>query len=116
MCKKRFINILTFPEGGWLQDNVELEPCQEVAARRAEMDSLVKMVIPQSAFLVHEISLKSGKPQGSLELATIIASDTYCLYKQFSKKDLRELMQKLTEASVGLLKMKLDPFGFEPDD
>lgn len=116
MCKKRFINILTFPEGGWLQDNIELEPCQEVSARKAEMNSLVKMVIPQSAFLVHEICLKSGQPQGSLELSTIIASEAHCLYKHFSKKDLRELLQKLTEGSVELLKMKLDPFGFEPDN
>jgi nuclear pore complex protein Nup107 len=113
MCKKRFINILTFPDGGWLQDRIELEPSPEVNSRRAEIASLVKMVIPQSAFLVHEISLKSGRPQDSLELSNIIASEQYGLSRYFSKKELRELLQKITESSVELLKMKYDSFGHE---
>jgi len=102
-----------FPDGGWLQDRVELEPCPEVAVRQAEINNLIKMVVPQSAFLVHEICLKSGEPQGSLELSTIIAAECYGLYKHFNKKDLRELLQKITESSVELLKMKHDSFGHE---
>ncbi|XP_059484595.1 nuclear pore complex protein Nup107 [Neocloeon triangulifer] len=113
VCKKRFMNILTFPDGVWLKERDELELSPEVVARNNEIDSLIRIVVPQAAFLVHEISLKSGDAKFSLHLANIIASERYELYRHFSKKDLRELLQKISESSVELLKMKLDPFGHE---
>ncbi|XP_065332081.1 nuclear pore complex protein Nup107 isoform X2 [Cloeon dipterum] len=113
VCHKRFINILTFPDGIWLKEMGQLEPCAEVNARNVEIDALIRIVIPQSAFLVHDICLKSGNPKGSMDLANIIASEQYELYKFFNKKDLKELLQKICESSVELLKMNYDSFGHE---
>lgn len=80
--------------------------------RRRELESLCTLCIPEVALLIHQVSVLSGDPQGSMLLADVLASERYGLYKVFSKEKLRELLDKISEACIELLQQSKDPWGY----
>ncbi|KAF4530153.1 hypothetical protein B566_EDAN001410 [Ephemera danica] len=111
-ARSRLFNILTFPDSGWLGCKGDLDDDSlEIASRRRELEALCRLCIPEVSLLIHEVSVKSGEPQWSMQLADILAAERYCLSRVFSKEKLRELLSKISEACIDLLQGKKDPWG-----
>ncbi|KAJ8938224.1 hypothetical protein NQ318_007646 [Aromia moschata] len=96
-AKAMLYNVLLFPEG-WL-----------VGAK--EEDFLRSTCIPEVVLLLYLILFESKEYVECLQLVDIIASETQCIYKVYSKEKLQEILKKLCEVSLILLDMKKDPWG-----
>jgi len=98
-AKTLLYNVLLFPEG-WL-----------VGAKDAE--HLRKMILPEVAFLLYSVLFESEAYEDCVQLADIIASEKHCLYKEFTKERLGELLLQICEASMALTTLNRDPWGNE---
>nr|XP_022908849.1 nuclear pore complex protein Nup107 [Onthophagus taurus] len=97
-AKTLLYNVLLFPDGGWLG-----------GVNNAER--LRSTCIPECTLLLYNVLFESGLLSECIRLADILASEKYQLYKVYSKESLREILRKLSEASVALLNSKMDPWG-----
>ncbi|CAH0555792.1 unnamed protein product [Brassicogethes aeneus] len=98
-AKTMLYNVLLFPEG-WL-----------IGAKDAEY--LRSSCIPEIVLLLYTVLFESGQHEECVQLADILASEKYGLYKVYSKEKLGEILVKLCESSVELLNSKKDPWGNE---
>ncbi|XP_045478913.1 nuclear pore complex protein Nup107 [Harmonia axyridis] len=96
ICKTHLYNVLLFPDG-WLTTN-------------ADWEYLRSICIPEVIMLLYTVLSRSELHQECLQLADIIASEKYQLYKVFSKEKLGEILFKLCESSVSLLNAKQNPW------
>ncbi|XP_056635270.1 nuclear pore complex protein Nup107 [Diorhabda sublineata] len=98
-AKAKLYNVILFPDG-WI-----------VGAE--EEDFLRSTCIPEIVLLLYAVLYESGQHEECLQLADIIASEKYGIYKVYSKEKLGEILVKLCESSVALLNAKKDPWGNE---
>lgn len=116
--KELFLNVVLFPDKGWLMDGNDLQvdfSHDEVTAwenRKVQMENLRKLHIPDLVALLHKILTLADDHRECLKLGDLIANEQNQLYQIFSKHKLSELLEKLAESSLALLNEKLDPFGF----
>ncbi|GJQ71846.1 Nup107 [Trypoxylus dichotomus] len=99
-AKTLLYNVLLFPEGGWLTGAVEA-------------DYLRSTCIPECVLLLYTVLFESKLLNECVQLADILASKKYRLYKVMSTQKLEEIVTKLTECSVALLEERKDPWGNE---
>ncbi|XP_044271446.1 nuclear pore complex protein Nup107 [Tribolium madens] len=96
-AKTLLYNVLLFPEG-WLVGGDDAEYLRSVC-------------IPQIVLLLYSVLNESGLHEEAIQLADLIATEKYQLYKVYSKEKLGEILEKICESSVALLNAKKDPFG-----
>lgn len=131
-------NVLLFPDGGWLVDsNNNDESCTpEEISRERQMEKLRELCIPKITLLLHSVMSEMNEHSGCIQLADILASEQYQLYKVirlqmrlyhcdynrtinsidlfqvFQKGRLREVFKKICESSLVLMDQKKDPWGY----
>ncbi|XP_033310230.1 nuclear pore complex protein Nup107 isoform X1 [Bombus bifarius] len=113
--KQLLFNVLLFPDGGWLVDsnNNNEESCTpEEAAREHQMEKLRQLCIPKVTLLLHSVMTEMNEHAECIQLADILASEQYQLYKVFQKGRLREVFKKICESSLVLMDQKKDPWGY----
>ncbi|XP_034172869.1 nuclear pore complex protein Nup107 [Osmia lignaria lignaria] len=113
--KQLLYNVLLFPDGGWLVDsnNNGDEPCTpEEISRERQMEKLRELCIPKITLLLHSVMSEMNEHAGCIQLADILASEQYQLYKVFQKGRLREVFKKICESSLVLMDQKKDPWGY----
>lgn len=82
--KQLLFNVLLFPDGGWLVDsnNNNDESCTpEEAAREHQMEKLRELCIPKVTLLLHSVMTEMNEHAECIQLADILASEQYQLYK-----------------------------------
>lgn len=95
-------DVLLFPGGGgWL-------------AGATDAAYLRTICLPECALLLAHVLHESGENAEVLQLADVVASEKYGLYKVFSKEKRMEIFLKIAESSCAFLKEKKDPWGEEP--
>lgn len=111
--KQLLFNVLLFPDGGWLVDsnnNNNDEPCTpEEISRDHQMEKLREVCIPKITLLLHSVMSEMNEHAECIQLADILASEQYQLYKVFQKGRLREVFKKICESSLVLMDQKKDP-------
>lgn len=113
--KQLLFNVLLFPDGGWLVDSKSSndEPCTpEDELREHQLEKLRELCIPKITLLLHSVMSEMNEHDGCIQLADILASEQYQLYKVFSKERLREIFKKICESSLVLMDQKKDPWGY----
>lgn len=114
--KQLLFNVLLFPDGGWLVDsnnNNNDEPCTpEEISRDHQMEKLRELCIPKITLLLHSVMSEMNEHAECIQLADILASEQYQLYKVFQKGRLREVFKKICESSLVLMDQKKDPWGY----
>ncbi|XP_076244660.1 nuclear pore complex protein Nup107 [Calliopsis andreniformis] len=113
--KQLLFNVLLFPDGGWLVDpsyNND-EPCTpEEISRERQMEKLRELCIPKITLLLHSVMSEMNEHAECIQLADVLASEQYQLYKVFPKSRLREVFKKICESSLVLMDQKKDPWGY----
>ncbi|XP_054005654.1 nuclear pore complex protein Nup107 [Hylaeus anthracinus] len=113
--KQLLFNVLLFPDGGWLvdsnNDNDESRTLDE-ESREHQMEKLRELCIPKITLLLHSVMSEMNEHSGCIQLADILASEQYQLYKVFQKSRLREVFKKICESSLVLMDQKKDPWGY----
>lgn len=77
-------NVLLFPDGGWLVDsnNNNDEPSTaEEMSREHQMEKLRELCIPKITLLLHSVMSEMNEHAECIQLADILASEQYQLYK-----------------------------------
>ncbi|KAF5276258.1 hypothetical protein FQA39_LY06607 [Lamprigera yunnana] len=97
-AKCKLYNVLLFPEGGWLSGAKDCE-------------FLRSTCIPEMVVLLCSVLKESNNYEESVQLADVVASEKYGLYKEFSKDKLKEFVRELCDSSVALLNNKKDAWG-----
>ena len=134
-------NVLLFPDGGWLVDsnNNNDEPSTaEEMSREHQMEKLRELCIPKITLLLHSVMSEMNEHAECIQLADILASEQYQLYKVhtdirclyminrlkikiinyfnlfqvFQKGRLRDVFKKICESSLILMDQKKDPWGY----
>ncbi|KAF7269580.1 nuclear pore complex protein Nup107 [Rhynchophorus ferrugineus] len=98
-AKALLYNVLLFPEG-WL-----------VGAKDAQ--HLRKLVIPEITTLLYSVLSESELHQECVQLADVIAAESHCLYKDFSREQIANLLFKISESSLILTTLNKDAWGNE---
>ncbi|XP_017881019.1 nuclear pore complex protein Nup107 [Ceratina calcarata] len=113
--KQLLFNVLLFPDGGWLVDsnnNDSDEPHADDLSREHQMEKLREFCIPKITLLLHSVMSEMNEHAECIQLADILASEQYQLYKVFQKGRLREVFKKICESSLVLMDQKKDPWGY----
>ncbi|EZA49072.1 hypothetical protein DMN91_010334 [Ooceraea biroi] len=113
--KQLLFNVLLFPDGGWLVDSRSSndEPCTpENELRDHQMEKLRELCIPKVTLLLHSVMSEMNEHAGCIQLADVLASEQYQLYKVFPKGRLREVFKKICESSLILMDQKKDAWGY----
>ncbi|KAB0794317.1 hypothetical protein PPYR_11156 [Photinus pyralis] len=97
-AKGKLYNVLLFPEGGWLSGAKDCE-------------FLRSTCIPEIVMLLYSVLNDSDCGEECLQLADIISSEKYGLYKVFPKTKLKEFLHQLCNTSASLLNKEKDPWG-----
>ena len=110
-------NVLLFPDGGWLVDAfkdkaIEDDSNPELSLRMHQLERLRNICIPKITLLLLNVMSEMNEHGGCVELADILASEQYGLYKVFSKDRMLEVFHKICESSVALMDQKKDPWGY----
>lgn len=82
--KQLLFNVLLFPDGGWLVDSKisNDESCTpEDELREHQLKKLRELCIPKVTLLLHSVMSEMNEHDGSIQLADILASEQYQLYK-----------------------------------
>lgn len=81
--KQLLFNVLLFPDGGWLVDSKSNgEPCTpEDELREHQLEKLRELCIPKVTLLLHSVMSEMNEHDGCVQLADILASEQYQLYK-----------------------------------
>lgn len=82
--KQLLFNVLLFPDGGWLVDSKSSndEPCTpEDELREHQLEKLRELCIPKITLLLHSVMSEMNEHDGCIQLADILASEQYQLYK-----------------------------------
>jgi len=87
--KQLLFNVLLFPDGGWLVDSRSSdEPCTpENELREHQMEKLRELCIPKVTLLLHSVMSEMNEHAGCIQLADILASEQYQLYKVHTNND-----------------------------
>ncbi|KAJ1163105.1 hypothetical protein NDU88_003568 [Pleurodeles waltl] len=109
--KEKMYNVLLFVNGGWMVD--VREDAEDDPERAHQMSLLRRLCLPMMCFLLHTVLHNTKQFQECLRLADVVSSEQHKLYMEFSKDELRKLLQKLRESSLMLLDQDLDPLGYE---
>lgn len=78
---------MLFPDGGWLVDsnNNSDEPCTpEEVSREHQMEKLRELCIPKITLLLHSVMSEMNEHTECIQLADLLASEQYKLYKVYT--------------------------------
>lgn len=110
---RKIVDLLCFPEGGWLRDPSDLDAVVEhVDDRTQKMNQLRRMYIPQLTLIAHTVLHSSSLLRESVQLADIVASEDHRLYKEFTTAQLQDFLRKIRESSLSSLNEGLDALGY----
>ncbi|XP_015789008.1 nuclear pore complex protein Nup107 [Tetranychus urticae] len=110
LSAEKIYNVLCFADGGWMVDT-KADP-EEDDFRKEQMFSLRKSKIPQLTFLLYTVLHSSNRLQECLQIADVISSEIYQLYKEFDRDQIKALLHKLRETSIVLLDQGKDCCGY----
>ncbi|XP_031573493.1 nuclear pore complex protein Nup107-like [Actinia tenebrosa] len=108
---ERLYNVLLFPDGGWMFD--QRMDGESDATRSQQLELLRQLCLPLICFLLHTVHHSTGQYKQCLQLADIIASEQYELYKVFRKDELQRFLTLLRETSLAVLENSMDPLGYQ---
>ncbi|CAL1538779.1 unnamed protein product [Lymnaea stagnalis] len=109
--RDRIYNVLLFTDGGWLVDAFEnLDPDQ---SRLDQMSRLRKLHLPALCLNLHSVLHSSHFYAEAVQIADVLASEQYQLYKEFDKESLKHILIQITKSSLALLDENKDPLGYE---
>ncbi|XP_055874618.1 nuclear pore complex protein Nup107-like isoform X1 [Biomphalaria glabrata] len=109
--RDRIFNVLLFLDGGWLVDADE-DP-EKDASRQDQMSRLRKLHIPALCLNLHTVLHLSEMYVEAVQLADVIASEQYHLYREFDKESLQHLLVQISKSSLALLDGNKDPLGYD---
>eukprot|EP00116_Pleurobrachia_bachei_P015366 sb/3475628/ len=109
LTRDKMLNVLLFIDGGWMKDEVDTGDRE----REEQLESLRRVCIPATTFLLVNVLTESGQDTGVVELADYLASEQYQLYTLFTKEELRRFLGKVYESSI---RSGCDPLGFNDQD
>jgi hypothetical protein len=131
LCEKasrKFMNVLTFPNGGWLIDQTSSdeehnssdefesdksrEAKQDDEQRHKQMEALRKLFIPYVCFVLCEMLHKMNHHKENIRLCDIISSEHYKLYELFDSNQLKSILNKIADSSIQLVDGKYDILGY----
>lgn len=106
-----------FPERGYLvdPDTINALPDDErdtMETRLEQLNGLRKLYIPQLVLHLHNILHCAGEYKAAVALADELVSERCQLYSVYSKHELAEILVKISESSLELIKVKMDPWGY----
>ncbi|GLV32653.1 Nucleoporin 107kD [Carabus blaptoides fortunei] len=96
-ARTKLYNVLLFPDGGWLNGS--------------DPSHLRHTCIPETVLLLYSVLSESGQHTDCIQLADILTSEKYQLYKVYSKTQLEDILKKFFESSIVLLDEKKDMWG-----
>lgn len=98
--RDRIERVLCPPEGCWLA----CSSAKEIdLTRKEQMLRLRKEKVPPLVFMLHKTLHESELWTDCLRIANLLASETHCLYKEFSRDELIVCLTKLRETSIRAL-------------
>jgi nuclear pore complex protein Nup107 len=104
---KKMYNVLLFVKG-WMVDDGD-----KSSVRSRQMKKLRQICIPKICFLLHSVHHSTGKYSQCLRLVDVITSEFNCLYKEFSREELTQLIHCLSQSAIEQsASLKLDSFGY----
>ncbi|XP_041370444.1 nuclear pore complex protein Nup107-like [Gigantopelta aegis] len=112
VTRDRIFNVLLFTDGGWMKDQRGDDEDSD-PLRTSQMESLRKLYLPALCFNLHYLLHSTRMYAECLQLADVIASEQYQLYKTFDKDELQRLLRLFRESSLALLDIGKDPLGYE---
>jgi hypothetical protein len=138
LCEKaqtKFMNVLTFPNGGWMrdqpiktqdseenlaaevsedEDEIELDEAKrEEKLRKRQMTALRKLYVPYVCFVLCEMLNKLNWNKELIRLGDMIACENYKLYELFDQSQLKCVLIKFADASIKLIDDNVDFLGYQ---
>lgn len=127
--RRKFLNILTFPNGGWMvnsdlnkttidgiedddMEQEENESKRDDNVRDEQLKAIRKLYIPYMCFVLCELLNKMNLYKELINVSDVCASELYQLYKLFDKSQLKLLLNKISNASIQLIDVNCDFLGF----
>lgn len=107
-----------FPEKGYLVDpetangSLDDEDKDAMEIRLEQLNGLRKLYIPQLVLHLHNILHCAGEYKAAVGLADELVSEQCQLYSVYSKHELTEILGKISESSLALINVKMDPWGY----
>lgn len=108
---EKLYNVLLFPDGGWMVDQREEE--EEESSRTHQLQLLRQLCLPLICFLLHKVLHSTEQYKQCVQIADVIASEQYQLYKVFRKDELQKMLSLFRDTSLAALGKNLDPLGYD---
>lgn len=80
--------------------------------RLEQLNGLRKLCIPQLVLHLHNILHCAGEFKAAVGLADELVSERCQLYAVYSTHELAEILAKISESSLALINVKMDPWGY----
>nr|XP_015917142.1 nuclear pore complex protein Nup107 isoform X2 [Parasteatoda tepidariorum] len=103
-------NVLLFVNGGWMVDQRTDGTIDE--GRTLQLAHLRKQCIPHVSHLLQDLLTSEERYKEAIQLADILSSERYELYKEFSNEDIKHFLRITLNASFSLLDTNNDPLGY----
>ncbi|CAH3035204.1 unnamed protein product [Porites lobata] len=110
---EKIYNVLLFPDGGWMVDQRPEEDEVEGSSRSHQLELLRQLCLPLICVLLHNVLHSTEQYKQCLQLADVISSEQYQLYKVFRKDELQKMLSLFRDTSLALLGSNLDPLGYD---
>ncbi|XP_054721117.1 nuclear pore complex protein Nup107-like [Uloborus diversus] len=104
-------NVLLFVDGGWMVDQRGEDTINE--NRQKQLSQLRQLCLPHVTRLLQDLLLSENMYKETIQLADIISSERYHLFKEFTPDDIENFLRVSLDASFALLDKNLDPLGYK---
>ncbi|XP_062520913.1 nuclear pore complex protein Nup107-like [Corticium candelabrum] len=105
---QKIYDVLLFDGGGWMRED-EGDGDEN---RRQQLCVLRQLCLPGMVFLLHQVLHSTRRYAECVQLADIVASESYQLYKVFRQDELQKFLQLVHNSSVEMLDGNVDPLGY----
>lgn len=85
----------------------------EGSSRSHQLELLRQLCLPLICVLLHNVLHSTEQYKQCLQLADVISSEQYQLYKVFRKDELQKMLSLFRDTSLALLGSNLDPLGYD---
>lgn len=117
VTRNHFHQVLMFPDKGYLVDpdtanDLPDDETDTMDIRFEQLAGLRKLYIPQLVLHLHNILHCAGEYKAAVGIADELVSEQCQLYSVYSKHELDEILGKISESSLALINIKMDPWGY----
>lgn len=86
---------------------------EEESSRTHQLQLLRQLCLPLICFLLHKVLHSTEQYKQCVQIADVIASEQYQLYKVFRKDELQKMLSLFRDTSLAALGKNLDPLGYD---